>query len=120
MLHDAWPIHFNVRQVPEPYVQCQVGYLLQDKTQAFDDFKQRDKIFKSIKATVSILTPISALVSVADDAGLVRQDVLKVCLAFLILLQKLFPHTKAIHSTIGILLDVCIIPKFIRRDLSDV
>jgi len=94
--------------------------LLQDKTQAFDDFKQRDKIFKSIKATVSILTPISALVSVADDAGLVRQDVLKVCLAFLILLQKLFPHTKAIHSTIGILLDVCIIPKFIRRDLSDV
>jgi len=59
--------------------------LLQDKTQAFDDFKQRDKIFKSIKATVSILTPISALVTVADDAGLVRQDVLKVCLAFLIL-----------------------------------
>ena len=94
--------------------------LLQDKTQAFDDFQQRDKIFKSIKATVSILTPISALVSVADDVGLVRQDVLKVCLAFLILLQKLFPHTKAIHSTIGILLDVCIIPKFIRRYLSDV
>jgi len=25
-VHDAWPIYFNVRQVPEPYVQCQVGY----------------------------------------------------------------------------------------------
>jgi len=87
--------------------------LLQDKTQAFDDFRQRDKIFKSINATVSILTPISALVSVADDAGLVRQEVLKVCLQFLILLQKLFPHTKAIHSTIGILLAVCTVSSYV-------
>ena len=87
--------------------------LLQAKTQAFDDFRQRDKIFKSINATVSILTPISALVSVADDAGLVRQEVLKVYLAFLILLQKLFPHTKAINSTIGILLDVCTVSSYV-------
>ncbi len=47
--------------------------LLQDKAQAFDVLQQRDRIFKSIKATVSILTPISAVASVADDAGLVRQ-----------------------------------------------
>ena len=47
--------------------------LLQDKAQAFDDLQQRDRILKSIKATVSILTPISALASVADYAGLVRQ-----------------------------------------------
>ena len=46
--------------------------LLQDNTQAFNDLRQRDRIFTSIKATVSILTPISAIVSVADDAGLVR------------------------------------------------
>jgi len=45
--------------------------LLQDKAQAFNDLRQRDRIFKSIKATVSILTPISAVASVADDAGLV-------------------------------------------------
>jgi len=51
--------------------------LLQDKLQAFNDLRQRDRIFKSIKATVSILTPISAVASVADDAGLVRQRVLK-------------------------------------------
>ena len=57
--------------------------LLQDKTQAFNDFRQRDRMFKSIKATVSILTPISAIASVADDAGLVRQKVPKACLAFL-------------------------------------
>ena len=57
--------------------------LLQDKAQAFNDVRQRDRIFKSIRATVSILTPISAVASIADDAGLVRQKVLKACLAFL-------------------------------------
>ena len=48
--------------------------LLQHKTQAFTDLQQRDRIYKSIKATVSILSPISTVVSVADDAGLVRQS----------------------------------------------
>jgi len=47
--------------------------LLQDKTRAFNDIRQQNRIFKSIQATVSILTPISAVGSVADDAGLVRQ-----------------------------------------------
>ena len=65
--------------------------LLQDKTQAFDDFRQRDRIFKSIKATVSILTPISALTSTADDAGLVRQKLLKACLAFLTVFTGITP-----------------------------
>ena len=41
--------------------------LLYDKAQAFDDLQQCDRIFKSIKATVSILTPISAVESVADQ-----------------------------------------------------
>ena len=56
--------------------------LLQDKTQAFDDFRQRDRIFKSIKATVSILTPISAVASGSGVTDLVRQKVLKTYLAF--------------------------------------
>ena len=50
-----------------------IATLLQDKTQALDDVQQRDRILKSIKATVSILTPISAIASAADGAGLVRQ-----------------------------------------------
>jgi len=95
--------------------------LLQVKTQAFNDFQQRDRIFKSIRTTVSILTPISVAASVADDVGVVRQTVLKACLAFLtFFLQKLLPHTKAIHSTLGILLTVSSIPNFIHRYLSDV
>jgi len=65
--------------------------LLQDRTQAFGDFQQRDRIFKSIKATVSILTPISALASAADGASLVRQKVLKACLTFLIVLKGITP-----------------------------
>jgi len=65
--------------------------LLQDKTQAFDGFRQRDRIFKSIKATVSILTPISAVPSVADDAGPVRQKVLKACPAFLTVFTEITP-----------------------------
>jgi len=65
--------------------------LLQDKTQAFNDFRQRDRIFKSIRATVSILTPISAIASVADDAGLVRYNVLKACLTFLTIFTEVTP-----------------------------
>ena len=91
-----------------------ITILLQDKAQAFNDVRQRDRIFKSIRATVSILTPISAVVPGADDAGMVRPKVLKTCLSFLTILQKSLPHTKAIHSTLGILLDVCITPRFIR------
>ena len=56
--------------------------LLQDKTQAFDDLRQNDRIFRSIKATVSILTPISAIASVTDDPSLVRQKALQACFSF--------------------------------------
>ena len=68
-----------------------IAVLLQDKAQAFNDLQQRDKIFKSIKAIVSILTPVSTVASVADDAGLVRQKVLKTCLAFLTILTDITP-----------------------------
>ena len=98
-----------------------VATLLQVKTQAFNDFQQRDRIIRSIRATVSILTPISTVASVADDAGLVRQKVLNACLAFLTFFsQKLLPHATAIHSTLGVILGVSTIPKFIPRHPSDV
>ena len=53
-----------------------IATLLQGQAQAIDDFQQRDRIFKSIKTTVSILSPIYSVASVADDVGLVRQKVL--------------------------------------------
>ena len=64
---------------------------LQDKAQAFNDVRQRDRIFKSIRATVSILTPISAAVPDADDAGMVRPKVLKTCLPFLTIFTEVTP-----------------------------
>ena len=68
-----------------------ITILLQDKAQAFNDLRQRDRIFKSIQVTVSILTPISAVTSVADDAGLVHQKVLKTCRAFLTFFSGITP-----------------------------
>jgi len=81
-----------------------IATLLQGQAQAIDDFQQRDRIFKSIKTTVSILSPIS---SFADDVGLVRWKVLMACSMSLTFLQTLLPHAKAIHATLGILLKVC-------------
>ena len=53
-----------------------IATLLQGQAQAIDDFQQRDRIFKTIKTTVSILSPISSVASVADSVGLVRRKVL--------------------------------------------
>ena len=55
------------------YTVDDITTLLQDKTKAFGDFQQHDRILKSIRATVSVLSPVSAVASVTDDAGLVRQ-----------------------------------------------
>jgi hypothetical protein len=44
--------------------------LLQGQVQAFEE-RRRNKIIKSIKATVSILTPLSAAAFLANDFGLV-------------------------------------------------
>jgi len=69
--------------------------LLQEKAQASNDLQQRDRIFKSIKATVSILTPISAVTLVADDASLVHQKVLKACHAFLTVFTEITSTCKS-------------------------
>ena len=53
-----------------------IATLLQGQAQAITDFQQRDRTFKSIKMTVSILSPIS---SIADDVGLIRWKVFMAC-----------------------------------------
>ena len=50
-----------------------VAGLLQDQARAFNDLQGSDKIMKSIKTTVSILSKLSCTVSLADTFGLVRQ-----------------------------------------------
>ena len=48
--------------------------LFQDQARAFRGLKGSDKIMKSIKATVSILSKRSSAASLADAFGLVRQQ----------------------------------------------
>ena len=72
-----------------------IATLLQEKAQAFKDLRQRDKIFRSIETIVSILAPISGVASAVDDAGLVRQKVLKACLAFLTIFTGVTPTCKS-------------------------
>ena len=57
--------------------------LLQDQARAFRHFQGSDKIMKSIKNTVSILSKISSAASLADAFGLVRQKGLMACLTSL-------------------------------------
>lgn len=68
--------------------------LLQGEAQAIDDFQQRDRIFKSIKTTVSILSPVSSVASVADNIGLVRREVRMACFAILIVFIDNTPTCK--------------------------
>ena len=65
--------------------------LLEEKVQLFNDLRQRDRILKSIKATVSILTPISSVISVTDSTSLVCQKVLKARLTFLTVFTEITP-----------------------------
>ena len=50
--------------------------LLQRRARDFDDFRQKDRIMKAIKTTVSILTTLSEAAFLAGAVGLVRQEAL--------------------------------------------
>jgi len=83
-----------------------IATLLQGQVQAIDDLQQRDRIFKSIKTTVSILSPTS---SVADNLGLVRWKVLISCFTSLIAFTDITPTCNSDtcycrHPTEGIFL----------------
>jgi hypothetical protein len=68
-----------------------IATLLQHQAQAIDDFQQHDRIFKSIKTTVLILSPISSLASVADDVGLVRRMMRMACFTILSIFTDITP-----------------------------
>ena len=45
--------------------------LLQEQSQAFNEFRGRDKIMKPLKGVVSVLSKVSAAVALGQDFGLV-------------------------------------------------
>jgi len=57
--------------------------LLQDQARVFGHFQGSDKIMKSLKTTVSILSKLSSAAFLADAFGLVRHKGLMACLTSL-------------------------------------
>ena len=94
--------------------------LLQGRAQAFSKIPERDRMMKAIKATVSILIPLSDAPSLTDAFGPVRQGVLMASSTFLTFLQTSFPPVRAILVALGILLDVCAVLEFIYGYRCDI
>jgi hypothetical protein len=67
--------HPLAQQLQSCHSAQDVMTLLQGQVQAFDELR-RDKIIKSVEATVSILIPLSAAASLPDAFGLVRPETL--------------------------------------------
>jgi hypothetical protein len=53
--------------------------VMQGQAQAFGEFQGIDRVMKSIRSIVSILTRLSTSASLSDSIGLVRQKALMVC-----------------------------------------
>jgi hypothetical protein len=68
-----------------------IATLLQRRAQAFNDFRQRDRMIRTIKTTISILTPLSHAASFANVAGLVSQKTLMTCPKSLTFLLDIIP-----------------------------
>jgi len=87
--------------------------LLQDQAHAFRHLQGSDKIMKTLKATVSILSKLSSAASLTDAFGPVRpaHDMSHISDFYL----QTFPPAKAIQACLAILLDVCPVIWFICR-----
>jgi hypothetical protein len=82
--------------------------LLQGEVQAFSTLQENDKTMISIKTIVSNLTTLSAMASLGDAVGLVRQKALIGLRHLNQFLQKI-PPSKAILAALAILLDICVV-----------
>ena len=85
------------------------------------DLQGSDKIMKSLKRTVSMLSKFPSAASVTDAISLVRQKELMRCLTSDFYFQTFSP-VKAILACLAILLDVCpsLVIEFMRRWSGDV
>jgi hypothetical protein len=66
-------------QLQSCHSEDDVTNLLQERATAFDTIREKDRMLKAIKTTVSVLTPVSGAASVVDDVGLVCQRTLGAC-----------------------------------------
>jgi hypothetical protein len=75
--------------------------LLQDQAQAFGHLQGSDKIMKSIKITVSILSKISSATSLADAFGLVRKKALMACVTSLNFIYR-YSHLRRRYKLVSL------------------
>jgi hypothetical protein len=94
--------------------------LMQGQAQAFSNYRESDRIIKSIKTIVSILTRLSVAAPLTDAVSLVRQIAMVVRFTFLTFFLQPFPPAKAIQAGLTILLDVCAALQIIYRYLCDI
>jgi len=92
--------HFLTAQLENCSAVEDITALLQRQAEAVSDLQARQRIIKSIKTTVSILTPLHVAV------GLVRQNTLMACFTSLTVFVQTFLPSKAIQAGLAILLDV--------------
>jgi len=97
-----------------------VSGLLQDQAHAFRHLQGSDKIMKSLKTTVSILSKLSSAASLAGAFGLVRQEELVACLTSLTVFLQTLPPARAMQACLAILLDVRAVLQLIRRWPGDI
>jgi hypothetical protein len=82
--------------------------LLQGRAQAFSDFRTGDRIMMSIKATVSIITPLSDAASLVDAIGLVRQKALVTPFASLIVFLRHHSHPRRQYRLVSLSYLMCV------------
>jgi hypothetical protein len=80
--------------------QHPLAVTLQGRAQGVSNARQRDRMMRAIKNTVSFLNPLS------DPVGLVRQKHCSVCSMFLTFFQTSLSAAKTILTGLGILLNV--------------
>ena len=80
--------------------------LLQGQAQAFGGSQETDRLMKTIKSTVSILTRLSSTASLTIDMSLVCQQALIPCSIIDRFFQPFSP-VKALHTALAVLLAVC-------------
>jgi len=83
--------------------------LLQDQAGTFGEFRESDRIMKSIRSTVSSLFKLSATAALGDGSiRLVRQKTLMSAFHISDIVLQAFPPAKALYTGLGVLLAVCL------------
>jgi hypothetical protein len=98
--------HPLARQLRSCHSIESINTVLLGEAKAYGEFGGSDRVNKSIKNTISILSRLFATASLDEAIDLVRQKALMVCSTTLNIAFQSFPPEKAIYTGLAILLAV--------------